>query len=562
MRDVYSQKQVKIGPIDVRDGEKLYSESNVKDDVTFTIYNSTLQKINQVVTTKDGKLSELTLTEDFNYIFMVLDNGSERSQRRMNRCYIWIHDGKMLDIKSYEKNLSESKKYNKGKDVTDRVRLSCYNEITQLRVFDKDNDEDTSRLDANKNAPKETKELGNIFVYYKGKPVGEGVNIIFTSDRETVEAKTDANGKVHPVLLEDVNYMVSTDDSRYDIEPFPIAAKDKSEYELGRYFYDHSTCHRVGLRYEAPNEKGEIQIMADEPITLLDKGQAHKHDKPLTSLSGNVTVEGMQFKDIVLLDRKVNRDIPELGEKDYRVMDITTVNPHRGEICKLASGDFTVTTSSFGRTVDNVYRIDANGALQKCDFEQKDGKVRFHVNALPAESVVLEYSNEINPVLKLSATVYTYNGKVRKPSVAVKAGEKTFSASEFAVKYSGGRKNVGNYSVTVAMKGKYTGKKTVTFRINPKGTAVQKLTKGRKQMKVTWKAQKTQVSGYRIQYSTSSKFKKDTHIKTVKSYKTKSLKVKKLKAKKKYYVRIQTYKTVGGIKYYSGWSKTKSVKTK
>ena len=562
MRDVYSQKQVKIGPIDVLDGEKLYSESNVKDDVTFTIYNSTLQKIDQVVTTKDGKLPELTLTEDFNYIFMVLDNGSERSQRRMNRCYIWIHDGKMLDIKSYEKNLSEWKKYNKGKDVTDRVRLSCYNEITQLRVFDKDNDEDTSRLDANKNAPKETKELGNIFVYYKGKPVGEGVNIIFTSDRETVEAKTDANGKVHPVLLEDVNYMVSTDDSRYDIEPFPIAAKDKSEYELGRYFYDHSTCHRVGLRYEAPNEKGEIQIMADEPITLLDKGQAHKHDKPLTSLSGNVTVEGMQFKDIVLLDRKVNRDIPELGEKDYRVMDITTVNPHRGEICKLASGDFTVTTSAFGRTVDNVYRIDTNGTLQKCDFEQKDGKVRFHVNALPAESVVLEYSNEIDPVLKLSATAYTYNGKVRKPSVAVKAGEKTFSASEFAVKYSGGRKNVGKYSVIVTMKGKYTGKKTVTFRINPKGTAVQKLTKGRKQMKVTWKAQKTQVSGYRIQYSTSSKFKKDTHIKTVKSYKTKSLKVKKLKAKKKYYVRIQTYKTVGGIKYYSGWSKTKSVKTK
>ena len=567
MRDVYSQKQVKIGPIDVRDGEKLYSESNVKDDVTFTIYNSTLQKIDQVVTTKDGKLPELTLTEDFNYIFMVLDNGSERSKRRMNNFYIWIHDGKMLNIKSYEKNLADWKKYHPDDEVTNRVRMSCYDVIQNFKVYNKEFDQDTSRLDANKNAPQETKELGNIFVYYKGKPVGEGVNIVFTSDRETVEAKTDANGKVHPVLLEDVNYMVSTDDSRYDIEPFPIAAKDKSEYDAGRYFYDHSTCHRVGLRYEVRDPKtGEVRIEPKDdalnPIVLLDKGQAHKHDKPLTSLSGNVTVEGMQFKDIVLLDRKVNRDIPELGEKDYRVMDITTVNPHRGEICKLASGDFTVTTSSFGRTVDNVYRVDANGALQQCDFEQKNGKVRFHVNALPAESVVLEYSNEINPVLKLSATAYTYNGKVRKPSVAVKAGEKTFSASEFAVKYSGGRKNVGKYSVTVTMKGKYTGKKTVTFRINPKGTAVQKLTKGRKQMKVTWKAQKTQVSGYRIQYSTSSKFKKGTLIKTVKSYKTKSLKVKKLKAKKKYYVRIQTYKTVGGIKYYSGWSKTKSVKTK
>lgn len=564
MRDVYSQKQVKIGPIDVRDGDK---SVNVQDDVTFTIYNSTLQKIDRVVTTKDGKLPKLTLTEDFNYIFMVLDNGSERSKRRMNNCYIWIHDGKMLNIKNYEKNLADWKKYHPDDEVTNRVRMSCYDEIQNFKVYNKGFDQDTSRLDANKNAPKETKGLGNIFVYYKGKPVGEGVNIVFTSDRETVEAKTDVNGKVHPVLLEDVNYMVSTDDSRYDIEPFPIAAKDKSEYDAGRYFYDHSTCHRVGLRYEVRDPKtGEVRIEPKDdalnPIVLLDKGQAHKHDTPLTSLSGNVKVEGMQFKDIVLLDRKVDKEIPELGEKDYRVMDITTVNPHRGEICKLASGDFTVTTSAFGRTVDNVYRIDANGALQKCDFEQKDGKVRFHVNALPAESVVLKYSNEINPVLKLSATAYTYNGKVRKPSVAVKAGEKSFSASEFAVKYSGGRKNVGKYSVTVAMKGKYTGKKTVTFRINPKGTTVQKLTKGRKQMKVTWKAQKTQVSGYRIQYSTSSKFKKDTHIKTVKSYKTKSLKVKKLKAKKKYYVRIQTYKTVGGIKYYSGWSKTKSVKTK
>lgn len=559
MRDVYSQKQVKIGPIDVFNG-RYSSDKPVDYDVTFTIYNSTLQKIDQVVTTKDGKLPELTLTEGFNYIFMVLDN----SRWYMANRYYWVHNGKLCDIKSYEPNLKELKK-RKGNDYkpTDKERENCYDRVNSITVMPFNNQSDsTDQLNGNRN--------DNIYVYYQGKEAEAGINIVFTSDRETVTAKTDKYGRVQPILLEDVNYMVSTDDPRYEIDPFPIAVKDKSEYSdskiwsyVNRFFYDHSTCHRVGLRYQTlDKEKQEMITVTDEPITLLDKGQAHKHDKPLTSLSGNVTVEGMQFKDIVLLDRKVNRDIPELGEKDYRVMDITTVNPHRGEICKLASGDFTVTTSAFGRTVDNVYRIDANGALQKCDFEQKDGKVRFHVNALPAESVVLEYSNEINPVLKLSATAYTYNGKVRKPSVAVKAGEKTFSASEFAVKYSGGRKNVGKYSVTVTMKGKYTGKKTVTFRINPKGIAVQKLTKGKKMMKVTWKAQKTQVSGYRIKYSTSSKFKKDTHIKTVKSYKTKSLKVKKLKAKKKYYVRIQTYKTVGGIKYYSGWSKTKSVKTK
>ena len=37
---------------------------------------------------------------------------------------------------------------------------------------------------------------------------------------------------------------------------------------------------------------------------------------------------------------------------------------------------------------------------------------------------------------------------------------------------------------------------------------------------------------------------------------------KKLKSKKKYYVRIRTYRTVSGKKVYSSWSKVKNVKTK
>lgn len=49
---------------------------------------------------------------------------------------------------------------------------------------------------------------------------------------------------------------------------------------------------------------------------------------------------------------------------------------------------------------------------------------------------------------------------------------------------------------------------------------------------------------------------------TVKGYKKTSKTIKKLKAKKKYYVHVRTYKKVGTVKYYSSWSKTKSVKTK
>lgn len=71
------------------------------------------------------------------------------------------------------------------------------------------------------------------------------------------------------------------------------------------------------------------------------------------------------------------------------------------------------------------------------------------------------------------------------------------------------------------------------------------------------------MSGYEVSYSTSGKFTdKTTDSKVVKKASKTKLTVKKLKAKKKYYVRIRTYKTVDGINYYSKWSAKKSVVTK
>lgn len=95
----------------------------------------------------------------------------------------------------------------------------------------------------------------------------------------------------------------------------------------------------------------------------------------------------------------------------------------------------------------------------------------------------------------------------------------------------------------------------------PKSTSISKLTNGKKQFKVTWK-KKSGVTGYQIQYATDSKFKKNKTTVTVKGAKSTSKTIKKLKSKKKYYVRVRTYKTVNGKKVYSSWSKVKSVKTK
>lgn len=162
----------------------------------------------------------------------------------------------------------------------------------------------------------------------------------------------------------------------------------------------------------------------------------------------------------------------------------------------------------------------------------------------------------------LSTSEYTYNGAVRSPSVTVKdSAGKTISSSCYTVKKSTGRKNVGRYTYTITFRGDYSGSRTLSFVIKPKGTGISSLKARSKGFKVTWKKQKTQTAGYQIQYSTSKKFSKTKTV-TVKKNSTVSKNVSKLKARKKYYVRVRTYQTFGSAKYYSGWSSAKSVKAK
>lgn len=137
---------------------------------------------------------------------------------------------------------------------------------------------------------------------------------------------------------------------------------------------------------------------------------------------------------------------------------------------------------------------------------------------------------------------------------------------DYNVSYPKGMKNVGKYTVKVTFKENYSGSKSMTYSINPKGTSVSKVTAAKKGFKVTWKKQATQTTGYEVQYSTASNFKKGNKTVTVSKNKTTSKSVSKLSAKKKYYVRVRTYKTVKvngkNVKLYSGWSKAKSVTTK
>ena len=124
-------------------------------------------------------------------------------------------------------------------------------------------------------------------------------------------------------------------------------------------------------------------------------------------------------------------------------------------------------------------------------------------------------------------------------------------------------KNVGVARVTVKGLGAFAGSATdATFTIVPKAAKLKKLVQAKKALKVTWAKQAKQVGGYQILLATDKKFKKGKKTVVVAGAKKTSKQVKGLKSKKRYFVKIRTYKKAAGTTYYSAWSKVKKKATK
>lgn len=235
----------------------------------------------------------------------------------------------------------------------------------------------------------------------------------------------------------------------------------------------------------------------------------------------------------------LNRQKGRKGEKEY----ICTV-------CGETKTEELAETVHIYKTVLKKATTAKNGSTQeKCSG---CGKVKNQKTIFAVTSAALKSSS------------YTYNGEKKKPSVTVKDScKKAIGKGNYTLTYKNKTK-VGKATVTIKLKGNYTGKLTKTFQIIPKETSISgKITAKSKGLTVKWKKQPKSTTGYQIQVSTSKKFtKKATMTKTVKKNSITKLTVKKLKPKKKYYVRIRTYKTVKGKNYCSSWSKAKTVTTK
>lgn len=197
-----------------------------------------------------------------------------------------------------------------------------------------------------------------------------------------------------------------------------------------------------------------------------------------------------------------------------------------------------VQADDFANFVKNIQKVSVNGKEYAASGKgsvkliNTDGTLVTTADALKAEGT---YNIVITAAGYNKTLEFTYTNKSDKPSDATTATKPS--------------------TTTTATKPAVKPVKKVTVK---KQTA--KVKAGKKKLTVTWKKDKN-VSGYQIKIATKKNFK-DAKTYTVKSYKTYKKVIKKLKAKKKYFVKVRAYKTVGKSKVYGAYSAVRSCKVK
>ena len=204
-----------------------------------------------------------------------------------------------------------------------------------------------------------------------------------------------------------------------------------------------------------------------------------------------------------------------------------------------------VQADDFANFVKNIQKVSVNGKEYEASGKRavklinEDGTLVTTADALKAEGTynIVVTATGYNKTLE-----FTYTNK--SDTTATKPSDATTATKPAA---------------TTTATQPTTAAKTTTKKVTVKKQTA-KVKAGKKKLTVTWKKDKN-VSGYQIQVATKKNFK-GAKTYTVKSYKTYKKVIKKLKAKKKYFVKVRAYKTVGKSKVYGAYSAVRSCKVK
>ena len=294
-----------------------------------------------------------------------------------------------------------------------------------------------------------------------------------------------------------------------------------------------------------------------------DPNHTHSYTEKITK-QPTCTATGEKIKTCSICGMKVTETIPAKGHTavtDKAVLATCTTNGKTaGSHCSVCGKVIKAQTviKAKGHT-SSSWIIDKQPAVGVKGSKHKECTV-CHKVLETAEIPALSATDISGASVKLSTNSYTYNGKAKKPAATVTLNGKTLKKNvDYTVKYSSNTA-IGKAKVTITGKGNYKGTVSKTFKILPAKQTIAKITSQKKGFAVKW-TKDTNVTGYQIQYDVKSDLKsaKSTYVKTNSTYKKT---ISGLKAKKTYYVRVRSYKTVGGVKYYGSWSANKKIKTK
>jgi hypothetical protein len=284
----------------------------------------------------------------------------------------------------------------------------------------------------------------------------------------------------------------------------------------------------------------------------------HKSSGWITDKAASIGVKGSMHKECTVCKKVLETaEIPALSRISISKASVTLSTSTYAYDGKAKKPGVTVKLN--GKTLKNGtdYTVSYSN-----NTKVGTAKVTITGNGNYTGSVSKTYSikNNFKKATISGISTKAFTGKNITQSITVKYNGKTLKkGTDYTVSYSNSKK-VGTATVKIAGKGSYTGTVTKTFKINPAKQEIQKLTAKSKAFFVDW-AQKGSATGYEIQYATNSKFTSAKKV-TITNNKTDKTTVSKLSGKKKYYVRVRSYTTVKGTKYYGAWSASKSVTTK
>lgn len=198
------------------------------------------------------------------------------------------------------------------------------------------------------------------------------------------------------------------------------------------------------------------------------------------------------------------------------------------------------------------------GRLTRATFT--DGGAYVYTCVKDASHVRKELIPRIKTI-KLSDKSFAYDGTEKKPDlILLDSKDKEIPQECYRAEFPDKSTDVGNYEVRITFCGNYAGEKVLSYKILPTPTQITSLTSGRTAMTVKWDKKTEEVSGYQIEYATTTKFANSKSM-IINGARNSSKQIRGLKENKTYYVRVRTFETIRDKILYSDWSDTWYVST-